>query len=319
MTWLGPRGFRRMSLGVALLWIAAACTHAQAPSAKPVAGPNPTLHTVSSAIQPNRSRPHPRTIVAAGDISATSIAHQRETSNLVRRLGPTRVLALGDLQYNVGAYDDFRAYYDPTWGRFKGRTIPAPGNHEYETPDAAGYFRYFGDAAAPHGRSYFSVNVGRWHLISLNSNIDRDGKSPQARWLRRDLRATTSDCMLAFWHHPLFSSGSHHGGDDSVLPFWRALFHARADVVLNGHEHNYERFARQAPNGHANRNGIREYVSGAGGKSLYPFASAQPHSQDRVEGRYGVLEMVLRSHSYTWRFVAVGGAVLDKGGPVRCH
>ncbi len=237
----------------------------------------------------------------------------------MRSLAPTRVLALGDEQYKTGAYRDFTRYYDPTWGRFKAKTLPTPGNHEYRTPSARGYFRYFGGAAAPHGRSYYSADLGTWHLISLNSNIAHGSASAQLRWLRSDVANTSQRCILAFWHHPRFSSGADHGNDRSVGPFWRVLYRAHADVVLNGHEHNYERFGRQDATGRAGRNGIREFVVGTGGYGHYPFGATQPHSQKRIPGTFGVLKLRLRPHVYSWHYVVVGGTVRDSGGPVACH
>jgi 3',5'-cyclic AMP phosphodiesterase CpdA len=262
---------------------------------------------------PATHRYKPGTIVAAGDISKDRLGDQQLTARLVHSLRPTRVLALGDLQYHAGSYADFMRFYDRTWGRFKDKTIPAPGNHEYETPGAQGYLRYFGKRARSHGHTYFSRNVRGWHIVSLDSNIDRDAYSPQLRWLRRDLASVGRDCILALWHHPRFSSGAEHGGDPSVRPFWRALYRARADVVLNGHEHNYERFAKQRPSGKHARRGIREFVVGTGGAGHYPFGQPTRNSQRRIAGHFGALAMTLRPHGYTWKFVALGGKVRDRG------
>ena len=258
-------------------------------------------------------------VAAAGDISPRSLGHQRGTARLVERIDPAKVLALGDLQYPRGAYADFRTYYDPTWGRFKARTMPSAGNHEYLTEDAAGYFRYFGDAARSHGHSYYSTKLGGWRLISLDSNIARGNTSAQVRWLKRVLAASDQKCTLAFWHHPRFNSGLEHGNNASVTPFWTALYEARADLVLNGHEHVYERFARQTPAAVHSGEGIREFVVGTGGAETYEFDSPEPNSQVRVSGRYGVLRLVLRPASYSWRFVAANDQALDRGGPVACH
>jgi hypothetical protein len=268
--------------------------------------------------EPGRRVPAPR-VVAAGDISPERLAGQRATSNLVLRLNPTRVLALGDTQYDAGALADYRDYYAPTWGRFKGRTKPSPGNHEYKTAGASGYFAYFGRAARPAGRSYYSFDLGGWHLISLDSNIDHSAGSVQSQWLRADLRRSSQRCVLAFWHHPRFSSGAAHGDDTTVRPFWRILYRHRADLVLNGHEHNYERFAAQTPWGDARRGGVREFVVGTGGASHYGFGEPHPHSQKRISHTYGVLRLVLRPRSYLWKFINVRDEVLDSGGPRRCH
>ncbi len=278
-----------------------------------MSGPSITAHLHLSA-----TSTYP-TMVAAGDISPKVITAQKATSELVLRLAPTRVLALGDEQYNSGALADFRAYYNPTWGRFKGSTLPTPGNHEYNTPGASGYFQYFGSEAGPNGRGYYSRDLGGWHIISLDSSIARSSGSPQLTWLRADLAATQQRCVLAFWHHPRFGSGADHGNNPSVTPFWTALYLAHADVVLNGHEHDYERFRRQDPQGRTDSRGLREFVVGTGGRTLTQFGAIQPHSRVRIANRSGVLQLVLRPTGYNWKFVAVNGAVLDSGGPDSCH
>jgi hypothetical protein len=259
------------------------------------------------------------TVVAAGDISGKRIAGQKDTSDLVLRLDPTLVLTLGDQQYNDGALADYRAYYDPTWGRFKAKTRPSPGNHDYGPTGADGYFAYFGTAAKPQGYSYYSFDIGGWHVVSLDSNIARDPGSAQLEWLRADLAATSKRCVLAYWHAPRFSSGSHHGNDSSVSGFWKDLYTNRADLVLNGHEHNYERFGPQNPQAVADTQGPREFVVGTGGNGLYPFGSAEPNSQTRLASTFGVLLLVLHPTSYEWKYVAVSGQVLDRGGPEACH
>jgi hypothetical protein len=307
--------------GVVLLSLAAEGQGANGAEPRPASPPASAATEEVAApdhSKPARGAPAP-TVVAAGDISPGRIAGQQETSDLVLRLDPTRVLALGDTQYPTGALADFRDYYAPTWGRFKARTKPAPGNHEYGTAGAAGYFSYFGRAARPAGRSYYSFDLPGWHLISLDSNIDHTAGSAQVEWLRADLRRSSRRCVLAFWHHPRFSSGAAPGNDTTVLPFWRSLYRHRTDLVLNGHEHNYERFAAQTPGGVATRRGIREFVVGTGGASHYGFGDPRPNSQARVSNTYGVLRLVLRPRSYLWTFVSVRGEVLDSGGPRRCH
>ena len=257
-------------------------------------------------------------VVAAGDIAEAG-GHQQLTSDRVLELDPDRVLLLGDNQYRNGALTEFRRFYGPTWGRFKARTRPVPGNHEYETPRAAGYFKYFGRAARPKGRSYYSFDLGGWHLIALNSGGDHGPGSAQERWLRADLVATAKRCILAYWHFPRFSSGAHQGNWGSVGTFWNDLYDARADVVLSAHEHSYERFARQTPWAKANRQGIRQFVVGTGGADLLGFGARKPNSQRRIGDAHGVLELVLHPASYEWRFVSESGTVLDNGGPVACH
>jgi hypothetical protein len=257
-------------------------------------------------------------VVAAGDIAMAG-GHQQVTSDRVLESDPDRVLVLGDNQYRSGELAEYRSFYDPTWGRFRASTRPVPGNHEYETAGAAGYFAYFGRAARPKGHSYYSFDLGGWHLIALNSSIDHGPGSAQERWLRADLVATAKRCILAYWHFPRFSSGAHQGSWGSVGTFWNDLYDARADVVLSAHEHGYERFAPQTPWAKASRQGIRQFIVGTGGADLLGFAAHQPNSQVRIGNVHGVLELVLHPASYQWRFVSEDGAVLDKGGPVTCH
>jgi len=260
-------------------------------------------------------------VAAAGDIAPDETGgHDRNTSDQVLAIDPDAVLALGDDQYPDGTLEDFQRYYDTTWGRFKDKTKPAPGNHEYETDAAAaGYFDYFGAAARPNGTSFYSFDLGGWHLVSLDSNIDHDAGSQQEQWLRADLAATTKPCVLAYWHHPRFSSGTEHGNDESVGPFWSDLYEAKADLVVNGHEHQYERFGPQNPDAGADPHGIREFVVGTGGRSLYGFGSPDPNSEFRDSSNFGVLALTLQPGSYDWRFVSESGAVVDSGGPVACH
>ena len=258
-------------------------------------------------------------ITAAGDISPHSLGNQVGTSNRVLAINATIALTLGDNQYPAGSLADYLPFYDPTWGRFKSKTRPVPGNHEYQTPGADGYFDYFGSQARPEGTSYYSFDLGGWHLVALDSNISRAPGSPQEEWLRADMEATNQQCILAFWHHPRFSSGTHHGGDTSVGPFWNALYAAGADVILNGHEHNYERFSRQDPNARASAAGIRQFVVGTGGASHYDFGAPDPNSEFREASTFGVLKLTLQPSSYEWQFVSSAGEVVDSGGPDACH
>jgi hypothetical protein len=268
-------------------------------------------------------------IAAAGDISCESShgdranCKQRATSNLFRGRRLAAILTLGDNQYQDGRYEDFRRYFHPTWGRFRGRTRPSPGNHDYETHDAEGYFDYFGRRAGPRRRGYYSFNIGRWHLISLSSECSDAGGcsagSPQYRWLRRDLRQRSRRCTLAYWHHPRFSSGD-HGNQDHVAPFWTLLYRYRADVVLNGHDHTYERFASQTPRArHAPRRGIRQWVVGTGGANHYPFRSRRPNSRVRNSQTFGALFLRLRPRSYRFTFVPIAGQSFRDSGSFRCH
>jgi hypothetical protein len=247
---------------------------------------------------------------------------QRETSDLLVTGGYDAVLALGDLQYEDGTLSAFRTAYDPTWGRVKGITRPAVGNHEYRTPNAAGYFDYFGAAAGPRGRGWYSFDLGAWHIVALNSNCDAVGGcglgSPQVRWLVADLRAHRARCTLAFWHHPRFSSGA-HGSDARFSVFWKKLYEVGTDVVLVGHDHDYERFAPQTATGARDlQRGIRQFVVGTGGKETRPFGKIAPNSVRRDSTSLGVLRMTLRPKGYSWRFVPAVGSFTD-GGTAACR
>jgi acid phosphatase type 7 len=253
-------------------------------------------------------------IVAAGDICGTA-TDCRPTARLIGRISPRRVLALGDNAYPDGTLSQYRAKYRPNWGRFKAKTSPVPGNHDFHTANAQGYRDYFG-ARAP--AFYYSYNLGAWHLIALTGDINVSAGSPQARWLRRDLARHPRRCILAYWHEPRFTSGTGHSSDPRFDPFWRALYAARADVVLNGHVHNYERFARQSPSGRKTRKGIREFVIGTGGTSHYASGRPIKHSQVQNDTTFGVLKLRLLRRSYRWKFVRAAGPKFHDSGTTRC-
>ncbi len=251
-------------------------------------------------------------VSAVADVASCASQGDESTSAIVDTL-PGMILMAGDIAYESGTTKEFADCYQPSWGRHKDRTRPAPGNHEYETAGAAPYYEYFGSNAGPAGRGYYSFDVGTWHVISLNSNIDMSVGSPQETWLRQDLAANPAKCTLAFWHHPLFSSGF-HGNNPSVAPLWRALEESRAEIVLAGHDHHYERFEPQTVDGIANAQGIREFVVGNGGASLFPALFFRPNSAARFDTGYGVLRLTLGEARYEWKFVpAVAGAFSDTG------
>lgn len=230
--------------------------------------------------------------------------------------GADAVLPLGDTQYEAGALDDFRTSYGPTWGEFLPVTRPAVGNHEYETRGAAGYYSYFGAAAGDPSAGYYAYDVGAWRLISLNSEcqvVSCSLDSPQYRWLKGELASHTNACTLAYWHRPLFSSGSEHGGDARSRPFWKLLYLYGADVVLNGHDHDYERFAPQDPQGAADPSGIREFVVGTGGRSLNPLNTLRPNSEASSASSFGVLRLTLHETGYDWAFDPATGNFTDAG------
>jgi hypothetical protein len=242
------------------------------------------------------------TIAAAGDISCAqnTTCNDDETSNLLVANPPMRVLTLGDNQYEHGELVNFQTYYQPDWGRVKSITRPSPGNHD---PPSSGYTPYFGVPAN------YSFDLGAWHLISLDST----NVTAAAAFLGSDLVGRTNRCILAYWHHPRFSSDATHGNNSSIAPFWNLLQSAGADVVLNGHAHTYERFAPQTAAAQPSPTGIREFVVGTGGKNLHSFGTVQPNSQTRIAGTFGVLRMTLHPTWYAWRFQGADGAKYDSG------
>jgi hypothetical protein len=275
-------------------------------------------------------------VVAAGDIASCESKGDEATAQLLARIRGT-VLTLGDNAYDDGTPEEFRQCYGPSWGEYKARTRPAPGNHDYPGIDAAqeagktsigpgkGYFGYFTKAAGDPSRGYYSYDLGRWHVLSLNSNcaeVDHCvNSSPQIRWLKANLAANRDKrCTLAYFHHPRFSSGVEHGSIEEVKPIWDALYAAGVDVVLNGHEHNYERFAPQDPEGRADpKGGIREFVVGTGGESHYPIYEPIANSEVHNDDTYGVLKLTLHPKGYEWRFVPAGGGTFTDSGSARCH
>jgi Glycosyl hydrolase family 99/Calcineurin-like phosphoesterase len=261
-------------------------------------------------------------VVAAGDIASCSSPGDEQTAALLSDLSGT-VLTLGDNAYESGTLTEFNNCYNPTWGQFKDRTYPSVGNHEYKTSGAAGYFSYFGSAAGDPQKGYYSYDIGTWHIIVINSNCSEiggcDTKSPQFTWLTADLAAHPALCTLAYWHHPLFSSGL-HGNDGAVKPIWQALYNAGVELVLNGHDHDYERFAPQDPNGVADAiNGIREFVVGTGGKDLRSIGDPISNSEMQNDSTWGVLRLTLHSGGYDWNFIPVTGETFTDSGSGICH
>jgi hypothetical protein len=264
-------------------------------------------------------------LVGAGDIaSCDDLAGARATAKLIDNIAGT-VFAAGDLAYPDGSDEQFKNCYGPTWGRFKERTRPAPGNHEYHNDGASAYARYFGAAAGDPRKGYYSYELGAWHIVVLNSECGEVGGcgpgSLQEQWLRQDLKAHPLQCKLAYWHKPLFSSGAAHGNDLAMKPLWDALYAASADVVLNGHDHDYERFAPQDPSGKLDpQRGIREFVVGTGGKSSHRrFSAPKPNSEVRQADTYGVLKLALHATSYDWEFIPEAGKTFTDSGSGKCY
>lgn len=264
----------------------------------------------------------PTTLVGTGDIATCPSTGDEATADLIDNIDGT-IFTTGDNAYPDATDADFQNCYEPSWGRHKPRIYPSPGNHEYHTSGASGYFDYFGAAAGDPAEGYYSYELGNWHIVSLNSMCEEAGgcgeDSPMVSWLKEDLAASSNTCTLAYWHHPLFSSG-YHGNQDKMSPTWDALYSANVDVVLNGHDHAYERFAPQDPSGVADSaRGIREFVVGTGGADLRPFETIQPNSEVRNADTHGVLKLTLQATSYDWEFVPVAGKTFADSGRDSCH
>ncbi len=281
----------------------------------------------------------PAVVMAAGDIAcdprdphynngrgAAGHCQMYATSEAISSAHPDAVLALGDEQYEDGRLDAFRQSYDASWGRFRDSTHPVPGNHEDRV--RSGYYQYFGKVAGDPAKGYYSFDQGKWHIIALNSNCDEVGcgaGSEQEKWLKQDLAAHAGQCTLAYWHIPRFSSGFHGDTAESHV-FWIDLYAAGADIVLNGHDHDYERFAPQTPFGRRDDpKGIREFVVGTGGKNLRSFIRHAPwHSNSnsvvRQSTEFGVLKLELYPTGYTWEFVSTEKPPhFTDSGAATCH
>jgi acid phosphatase type 7 len=263
-------------------------------------------------------------LAAAGEIGDCDSPFDSITADALNWNRP-RIAALGDLVAENGSLDEFNSCYGSSWGPLKPLTKPTPGDNEYKTPGAAGYFGYWGSRAGTRGRGWYSYDVGTWHVISLNSNCREVGGcragSPQGRWLRRDLAAHKTRCTLAFWHHPRFSGG-HVTNDDEMEPFWQVLYDNGADVVLSAHARNYQRFAPQTPTGVADPGrGIREFVVGTGGDNTLDPVAAIANTEAMQSTTWGVLYLTLRATDYRWFFDPVpygGGSFVDYGAGA-CH
>ncbi|MBI3713263.1 MAG: metallophosphoesterase [Burkholderiales bacterium] len=229
------------------------------------------------------------------------------------------VLTLGDNTYPIGAPKEFNDCYDKTWGAFKTRTLPSPGNHDYGVPLAHGYFNYFGALAGDAQRGYYSRKIGSWQLLALNSNLSGAEMEQQLSWLKDELQQKRALCTLAFWHHPVFSTGGH--GDNTVMrKAWEILVQEKADLVLAAHDHNYERFIPLNAAGYADaEQGIRSFVVGTGGAHLGPMFFPRETTEVRQNEVHGVLKLDLSAQGYQWEFLAVDGQVFKDKGQGVCH
>ena len=250
-------------------------------------------------------------VLGVGDIGMCGRAEVAQVARLVASLEGHLLLA-GDLAYFQGTAANFRDCFNPSWGQFRGRWNAVPGNHEYESPGAAPYFAYFGDAAGPAGVGYYAITIGDWLILMLNSNIPATNGSPQWLFVRSELQAQRTPCTMAVWHHPVFSSGP-AGANGAMRDVWSLLEAARAEVILTGHDHLYERFARQMADGRADAtNGVRQFTAGTGGAELYNFVRSVPNSEEQIM-RHGVMRFTLRPAQVDWEFIGLDGATLDRG------
>jgi hypothetical protein len=280
-------------------------TATRTPTRTPTSASSPTRTPTASAGDP--------VFAGAGDISSCSNNNDEATAKLLDGISGT-VFTAGDNAYDSGTITEYTNCYDPTWGRHKSRTKPVPGNHEYNTSGASGYFQYFNNPPA-----YYAYNLGAWRIYALNSEIDTSASGAQGSWLQSDLAANPKQCVLAYWHKPRWSSGTTHGSDSGLQALWQILYNAGADVVINGHEHNYERFAQMNASGATVSQGLREFVVGTGGIGHYGFGSALSSSQLRNSTTFGVLKLTLHSNSYDWQFVPIAGSTFTDSGTTACH
>lgn len=257
-------------------------------------------------------------LLAAGDIADCDVEQDELTAQILDDQRGT-IAALGGTVYPSGSSEEFGRCYDPTWGRHRDRTLPTPGDHDYETEGAEAYFEYFGDAAGDPDEGYYSYDLGAWHIVVLNTNIDMSRGSDQEEWLREDLESNPATCTLAYAHHPLFSSGF-HGNTPGVEPLYEALYENGVDVYLTSHDHNYERFAKQDHEGDADPEyGVRQFVVGTGGTPLRPFEDPQPNSEVRSADAHGVIRFELFADGYEWEFLGIEGTSFYDSGSDLCH
>ncbi len=286
----------------------------------------PAARTSAAALSSTEKPLH--TLLIAGDIAdcrnaAAPQSAAAKTAALVEaalHADPnSTAITLGDNTYPNGTQAEFTDCYEPTWGRFKQRTRPSPGNHDYLTENASGYYDYFGAIAGPDRRGYYSYDIAGWHIVSLNSNIDAEESSAQIKWLREDLLSHPARCTIAYWHHPLFTSGR-RGNNLKMKAAWQMLQKSGAEIILSGHDHHYERFAPQDAEGvHNEKQGLRELLVGTGGVGLTPPDVARTNSEVRDSSTHGVIKLALYDNAYRWEFVPVAGGSYSDSGTGVCH
>jgi 3',5'-cyclic AMP phosphodiesterase CpdA len=262
----------------------------------------------------------PEVLVGAGDIARCGQERINAdlTARLLDRIAGT-VFTAGDNAYPSGRRGDFQNCYEPNWGRHKARTRPVPGNHDYETAGAADYYEYFGENAGPAGLGYYAYDVGAWRILAINSEISSAEGSAQLQWIRTQLQTNTRACTAAIWHRPLFTSGP-NGDNRDMFDLWRLLYAFGVDVIINGHDHLYERFAKQDPDGRRDDvRGIRQFTVGTGGVPLYTAVRVKANSEVLETSTHGVLKLTLNGSSYHWEFVPVGDSGFRDSGSEGCH
>ncbi|MBI3288563.1 MAG: metallophosphoesterase [Elusimicrobia bacterium] len=306
--------------------------------------------TLASGVNAQPAESQEAVLVGAGDVASCKDSHDEATAALIDAI-PGTVFVAGDVAYPGGGSSDIAKCYGPSWGRHKARTRPAVGNHEYSVSGAASYFKYFGESAGERGKGYYSYNMGAWHIVVLNSNCSKVGGcgtfSAQGIWLRKDLEKPEhkTRCTLAIWHHPLFTSAKGtavsededeagdlsdgHRESPEMRDFWQILYEHGAEIVVNGHNHFYERFAPQTAAQKLDpERGIREFIVGTGGKNLIieskkkrdnPFPNVRKNSEVRNPDTYGVIKFTLKPDSYAWQFVPAEGKTFADSGEAACH
>lgn len=316
---MGSPLLRRAALSAALVAALAAVRCGGGKSTAPTPTPTPELPGSPPPGNPNPSPSQPQTFIGAGDIGWCGSAGTEQTARLVQAI-PGQVFTTGDNAYMDGSLRNYMDCYDPSWGRFRDRTRPVPGNHEYDTDNLArGYYQYYGTLAGLGAQSYYSYDVGDWHIIALNSAFPNGVGfgGAQLAWLQGELQTNKAKCIAAIWHHPLFSSGP-NGPNRYTKAAWDLLYQFDADLIINGHDHLYERFAPQDPDGRPDSvRGIRQFTIGTGGATLYQVTpNLSPNSQVRLS-QWGVVKFTLTSTGYDWQFIPVSGPG-DSGSGV-CH
>ena len=304
---MGPHKLLILAPAAVCVLALAACPGASAPTQPP---------PVDSA--PNASVPAgpPVVLVGAGDIASCNNRGAEATAKILDQVDGV-VFTMGDNVYETGTPEEFAKCYDPTWGRHKARTRPSPGNHDMYS-GGAGYFSYFGDAAGPPGRGYYSYDHGAWKVLALNSEAPAGPGSPQAVWLQQELQANRAQCTVAYWHHPVFSSG-YEGDVARMKHVWRLLYEYRVELVVTGHSHNYERLAPQNADGRPDpARGIRMFVVGTGGNGFTALEGVRSSSEAINDTSLGLLKLTLASGSYQWEFLPVAGSSYRDSGTGAC-